>query len=618
MTTQTPTTTVGKAAGRGSAIGTVGLLSLVFIGGTAGAYWTSGGLGFGFATAGTLGAPLNVTAGPLNGTSDTLVIDWDAPTTGAPVTGYRVNKDTAAGALLCSSPAPSTTCNATGLLPSSTYNVVVTSLLNNSWTASSAAVGASTNAPAATLNITNPAANATNISTTPTITGTSTTAGTIALAVRAGTATTGTTVASGTATTDGTSPWSGTVSPALANNTQYTVTATQTTPGGTSTVSKTFTTVAATAPVSVTTTTLPNATQNSPYSTQLAATGGTPPYTWAVTAGSLPTGLTLSTDGVLSGTPTGTGASTFSVVATDSANSPSPAQSLTLTVNAPADTTAPVVTSVTSSLEDGSYTVGQNVPVSINFSEAVTVVGTPQLVMETGTVDRTANYVSGSGTTALTFSYTVQVGDTSSDLNYVGTTSLGLPGSASIKDAAGNNANLALPATNAPGSLAGSKAIVIDTTAPVANSFTAARMGTTLGQVSSGDVMNFGYSESINPASLITGWNGTGTQSITVTAFNGTAGGNDELRFGTLNIGTLNLGSTAFFPSSSTVSATVTLNAAKTIVTVTLGATPTGSANGGNPQGKQAMTWNPSASARDTAGNACATTPFVITNDTYF
>lgn len=44
--------------------------------------------------------------------------------------------------------------------------------------------------------------------------------------------------------------------------------------------------------------------QGQPYSFQCAATGGTAPYTWVVTSGSLPTGLTLSSEGLLSGTPT--------------------------------------------------------------------------------------------------------------------------------------------------------------------------------------------------------------------------------------------------------------------------------------------------------------------------
>ncbi|MFT4112655.1 beta strand repeat-containing protein [Silvibacterium sp.] len=64
--------------------------------------------------------------------------------------------------------------------------------------------------------------------------------------------------------------------------------------------------------------TLPNAIVNTAYSYTLQATGGTGPYTYAVTAGTLPAGITLASNGVLSGTPTATGASSFTVTVTDS------------------------------------------------------------------------------------------------------------------------------------------------------------------------------------------------------------------------------------------------------------------------------------------------------------
>lgn len=72
--------------------------------------------------------------------------------------------------------------------------------------------------------------------------------------------------------------------------------------------------------LTISTTSLPNATNNTAYNQTLAATGGTTPYTWTVTSGSPPSGITLSTAGVLSGTPTTTGTSTFTVQVTDSSN----------------------------------------------------------------------------------------------------------------------------------------------------------------------------------------------------------------------------------------------------------------------------------------------------------
>ncbi len=55
-----------------------------------------------------------------------------------------------------------------------------------------------------------------------------------------------------------------------------------------------------------------------PYSTEFRASNGTAPYRYAITAGALPTGLTLAEDGRLSGTPTVEGGFDFTVTATDS------------------------------------------------------------------------------------------------------------------------------------------------------------------------------------------------------------------------------------------------------------------------------------------------------------
>ncbi len=86
-------------------------------------------------------------------------------------------------------------------------------------------------------------------------------------------------------------------------------------------------------PLTITTAALPAATVGAAYTATLAATGGTPPYSWSIASGTLPAGLTLATGtGVVSGTPTATGTSSFTVqvasAALDSATAP-----LSITVN---------------------------------------------------------------------------------------------------------------------------------------------------------------------------------------------------------------------------------------------------------------------------------------------
>ena len=72
------------------------------------------------------------------------------------------------------------------------------------------------------------------------------------------------------------------------------------------------------ATLTIETTSLPDGTLNSGYSVPLVATGGIPPYTWMPNGGSLPPGLSLSSSGTISGTPTSTGTYNFSVEVQDS------------------------------------------------------------------------------------------------------------------------------------------------------------------------------------------------------------------------------------------------------------------------------------------------------------
>lgn len=92
--------------------------------------------------------------------------------------------------------------------------------------------------------------------------------------------------------------------------------------------------------------TLPNGTAGTAYSQTVSTTGGTAPYTYIrdPAGGALPTGLTVSSSGVLSGTPTAAGSFTFAIKATDSSTGTGPfsqSRSYTVTINAPTIAVSP-------------------------------------------------------------------------------------------------------------------------------------------------------------------------------------------------------------------------------------------------------------------------------------
>ena len=70
----------------------------------------------------------------------------------------------------------------------------------------------------------------------------------------------------------------------------------------------------------ITTPSLPGGKVGIAYSQSLAAGGGTPPYLWSISAGTLPAGLALSPTGQISGTPAAAGAANFTVKVTDSSS----------------------------------------------------------------------------------------------------------------------------------------------------------------------------------------------------------------------------------------------------------------------------------------------------------
>jgi hypothetical protein len=119
-----------------------------------------------------------------------------------------------------------------------------------------------------------------------------------------------------------------------ASNFPTTAGAFQTTYVGTGNVGEGFVAKFAAAGIALGPASLPAATVGVAYSQTLTVQGGTAPYSFAVTAGALPAGLTLSLGGTLSGTPTAAGSATFTVTATDSTGTAG-SRAYTLTTRSP-------------------------------------------------------------------------------------------------------------------------------------------------------------------------------------------------------------------------------------------------------------------------------------------
>ena len=105
--------------------------------------------------------------------------------------------------------------------------------------------------------------------------------------------------------------------PTVAGSFTFSVTATDSTTGVAGTVAHSYTLVLASPTLVITPATVPNGVRGIAYTQTLGASGGTAGYTFAVTAGTLPAGLTLSAAGVLGGTPTAAASNNFTVTATD-------------------------------------------------------------------------------------------------------------------------------------------------------------------------------------------------------------------------------------------------------------------------------------------------------------
>ncbi|PYS34814.1 MAG: hypothetical protein DMG14_28555, partial [Acidobacteria bacterium] len=157
----------------------------------------------------------------------------------------------------------------------------------------------------------------------------------------------------------------------------------------------------------VTTSPLATGTVGATYSQTLTATGAAAPYTWSLISGPLPAGLTLSSAGVISGTPTAPVTSNFTVQVADS-GSQTASKLLSITINA-----APVSLSITTASPLPAGTVGGVYSVTLGASGGVPhyswsiTAGT----LPVGLTLSSGGTLSGTPTTAGTLNFTIQVSE---------------------------------------------------------------------------------------------------------------------------------------------------------------------------------------------------------------
>ncbi|MBI1788016.1 MAG: putative Ig domain-containing protein [Acidobacteria bacterium] len=174
-------------------------------------------------------------------------------------------------------------------------------------------------------------------------------------------------------------------------------------------------TVAISGPFSITTTSLPAGTFGAAYSAAVAATGGRPPYTFALSAGALPGGLALAADGRITGTPNAAGSFTFTVQATDS-NTAAPARDThvytlaiappaasQLTIVGPPDQVQPMQQPALGVQLSAPYPLPLTGTLTLTFSpDAVVPADDPNVVFSNGS--RTATFTLAANTTQAVFS----------------------------------------------------------------------------------------------------------------------------------------------------------------------------------------------------------------------
>lgn len=198
--------------------------------------------------------------------------------------------------------------------------------------------------------------------------------------------------------------------PTAAGTFNFTVTATD---ANTFTGSRAYSLVVALPVIVIAPTTLPDGTVAAAYSQSVSASGGIAPYTYAITAGALPTGLTLGGTGGITGTPTAGGTFNFTVTATSNSTgtgAPHTGSRAYALVIAP-----PTITLPASTLANGTQGVAYSAmlnPASGGtgaYSYAVTAGALPPGIV----LNASSGALSGTPTSAGTFNFAVTATDSS-------------------------------------------------------------------------------------------------------------------------------------------------------------------------------------------------------------
>ena len=129
---------------------------------------------------------------------------------------------------------------------------------------------------------------------------------------------------------------------------------------------------------------------------------------------------------------------------------------------------------------------------------------------------------------------------------------------------------------------------------------TANASGGTEGKPEKGDTVGFEFNNIPEAKTIVSGWNGSGTKSVTVSIVNGSE--SDTLSFSGATIGSIALNGD--FTSSTATFSSSTISFSGATATIVLG-TVSGSVKTDSDKSK--AVWTPSASIADLAGNACST-----------